>query len=387
MSRDVAIVGLGMHPFGRHERSGVEQGAVALRNALEDAGLQWKDVGVAFGGSQDAGSADALVNHLGLTGLPFINVANGCATGGSSLVCAINAIRSGQAEIVAAVGFDKHARGAFNAKPESLGLPTWYGQSGLMLTTQFFALKTQRYLYEHRLDASLLSRIAARAFRNGARNPTAWRRTALSEEEINASQWVNPPLRQYMFCSPAEGAAALILASRKVVERRGGRPVWIRAVSIQTRAHGSFEVFAPALAPDTAPAPTVFASRMAFEQAGVGPEDIDVIQVQDTDAGTELMHLAENGFCDHGDQARLIESGATEIDGALPVNTDGGCIANGEPIGASGLRQVYEVCLQLRGEAKARQVPNAPRLGYTHVYGAPGVSAVTILESGRMGNA
>ena len=112
------------------------------------------------------------------------------------------------------------------------------------------------------------------------------------------------------------------------------------------------------------------------------PEDIDVIQLQDTDSGSELIHIAENGFCEHGEQAHLLASGATEIDGRLPINTDGGCLANGEPVGASGLRQVVEICTQLRGQAGRRQVPGTPRLGYTHVYGAPGVSAVTILQAG-----
>jgi acetyl-CoA acetyltransferase len=150
---------------------------------------------------------------------------------------------------------------------------------------------------------------------------------------------------------------------------------------MRTRHHGSFEVFSPGLAARQAPAPTVTASRAAFELAGVGPEDIDVIQLQDTDSGSALIHLAENGFCEHGEQGLLLRNGTTDIGGRLPVNTDGGCLANGEPVGASGLRQVVEVCTQLRQQAGTRQVPGAPRLGYTHVYGAPGVSAVTILEA------
>ncbi len=122
------------------------------------------------------------------------------------------------------------------------------------------------------------------------------------------------------------------------------------------------------------------ASRAAFEQAGVGAKDINVVQLQDTDSATEIIHLAENGFCADGEQEQLLRDGETEIDGRMPVNTDGGCLANGEPIGASGLRQVFEICLQLRGDAGPRQVPNNPLLGYTHVYGAPGVSGVTILQ-------
>ena len=113
----------------------------------------------------------------------------------------------------------------------------------------------------------------------------------------------------------------------------------------------------------------------------MGPEDIDVLQVQDTDAGHEIIHLAENGFCRDGEQAALVRDGETQLGGRIPVNTDGGLLANGEPIGASGLRQVFEVCLQLRGQAGAHQVPGDPKAGYTHVYGFPGVSCVTILSN------
>ncbi|HET8705258.1 MAG TPA: thiolase family protein [Pseudomonadales bacterium] len=380
MSEDVAIIGIGLHPFGRHALSGQEQGAYAVRAALQDAGIGWDQVNVAYGGSQDAGNADALTNHLGLTGLPFINVANGCATGGSALASVIAAIRSGMADIGVAVGFDKHPRGAFNPTPSDWGLPDWYGATGLMLTTQFFALKTQRYMHEHGIDEDALVRVAERAFRNGALNPMAWRKQALSFDTIASSEPVNHPLRKYMFCNPAEGGAALVLCSARHAHRYSKHPIFVKAAVMHARLHGSFEVFSPSLAVNVADAPTVTASREAFDQAGVGPRDMDVIQIQDTDSGSEIIHMAENGFCEHGEQAHLLRNGSTEIGGRLPINTDGGCLANGEPVGASGLRQVYEICLQLRGQAGPRQVPGNPRLGYTHVYGAPGVSAVTILQ-------
>jgi acetyl-CoA C-acetyltransferase len=128
------------------------------------------------------------------------------------------------------------------------------------------------------------------------------------------------------------------------------------------------------------PSPSVQASRAAFEAAGIGPEDIDVAQIQDTEVGHEIMHMAECGFCTDGEQEKLVREGATAIDGSIPINTDGGLLANGEPVGGSGLRQVHEVCLQLRGDAGARQVPGNPATGFTHVYGFPGVSCVTILS-------
>jgi acetyl-CoA C-acetyltransferase len=381
MSNDVAVIGIGMHRFGRTEGvSGLEQGALAVRNALKDAGVPWHKVGVAYGGSQDAGNADALANHLGLTGLPFVNVANGCATGGSALASVIAAIQSGMAEIGVAVGFDKHPRGAFNPKPAQWGLEDWYGQTGLMLTTQFFALKTRRYMHEHGITDDALIRLAQRAYLNGSLNPQAWRQQELSYEEIANSAPVNLPLRKFMFCNPCEGGAALVLCRASQAHLYSAKPVVVKAAAVRTRYHGSFEVFSPALAAKTAESPTVTASNAAFHAAGVGPSDIDVIQLQDTDAGSELIHIAENGFCEHGEQEHLLRNEETHIQGRLPINTDGGCLANGEPVGASGLRQVIEICLQLRQEAGRRQVPGKPKLGYTHVYGAPGVSSVTILQ-------
>ena len=157
------------------------------------------------------------------------------------------------------------------------------------------------------------------------------------------------------------------------------RSVELRAVEFRTRKFGTFEVFSPWLADEITQGATVHAAKAAFETAGIGPSDVQVAQLQDTEAGAELMHLAECGFCEHGEQGDLIMSGALEVDGRLPVNTDGGCIANGEPIGASGLRQVIECVYQLQGRAGERQVPNNPRVGFTQVYGAPGLSTCTVL--------
>jgi acetyl-CoA acetyltransferase len=378
---DIAIIGIGMHPFGRTaDVSGMEQGAFAARDALEDAGLSWSDMEFAYGGSDAAGHADSLVSSLGLTGLQFINVANGCATGGSALQSAYMAIRSGMFDMGMAVGFDKHPRGAFTIDPEERGLGKWYGDIGMALTPQFFGMKIKRYMHEFDITEDALIRVAVKNYKNGSLNPNAWRNTAFSYEQIAESDMVCDPLRKYMFCSPGEGGCAMILCRADKAAKYTSKPVLLKAVSVKTRQFGSFEVFSQDLALDRGSAPSVQASQAAFEMAGIGPEDIDVAQLQDTESGAEIMHMAENGFCKDGEQEQWLKEGRTEIGGQLPVNTDGGCMANGEPVGASGLRQVYEIALQLRGEAGARQVPNDPRTGYTHVYGAPGLSGVTILS-------
>ena len=377
---EVHIIGAGIHPFGRHkDKTGLDQGIHAIRAALADAGLGWGDMQFAFGGSDAAGNADAVLPRLGLTGIQFINVKNGCATGGSALLSGYWAIKSGEFDIGIAIGFDKHPPGAFNPDPEEWGLPRWYGETGLMLTTQFFGMKIQRYMGLHGITPRTLALVAEKAFANGARTDHAWRREPIDADAILASTMVSDPLTKFMFCSPAEGGVALILASAKKARELGRAGVKVLGATVRTRVDGSFEVFSPMLDLARGPSPTEIASKAAYEMAGVGPRDIDIAQIQDTESGAEIMHMAENGFCADGAQERLVRDGVTKPTGALPINTDGGCLACGEPIGASGLRQVYENVMQLRGQAGARQVPKQPRVGYSQVYGAPGISAVCIL--------
>ena len=378
---DVCIVGIGIHRFGRSDGlTGLDMGVGAARAALADAGIGWPDVQFAYGGSDASGNADTMVSRLGLTGIQFINVKNGCATGGSALASASSAIRAGEYDIGLAVGFDKHPRGAFDPRPAEWGLPEWYGETGLMLTTQFFAMKLNRYMALHGISTRTLGRVAEKSFANAVHAPHAWRREPVDIETILSAPMVSDPLTKFMFCSPAEGAVALVLASEEKARQFGGPLIRLRAVAMRTRPPGSFEVFAPSLDVERGGSATTNASQAAFAAAGIGPEDIDVAQLQDTEVGAEIMHMAENGFCADGDQEAWLAEGRTRIDGALPVNTDGGCIACGEPIGASGLRQVYENVVQLRGAGGGRQVPGDPKTAYSHVYGAPGVSAVAILS-------
>ena len=378
---EIAIVGVGLHPFGRYgDKLCLQMGAEAAQAALADAGAQWSDVQVAAVGSHEVSNPDAIVSLLGLTGIPVRGVFNGCATGGTSLQVAAQSIRLGEADVAMAIGMDKHPRGAFAADPSVMGLPAWYGQTGMFLTTHFFGMKINRYMREHGISRETLARVAAKNLHNGSITPEAWRRKPLSVAEILDAAVVNYPLTQYMYCSPDEGAAAVVLCRADIAHRFTGTPIYLRAAELRSRTEGAFEVQSPSLPTTITPSPSVAASAAAYEVAGIGPEDVDVAQLQDTDAGSEIIHMAENGFCADGEQEKWIAEGATEIGGRLPVNTDGGLIANGEPIGASGLRQIRELVVQLRGQAGERQVAGDPRVGYAHLYGAPGASAVTILS-------
>jgi acetyl-CoA C-acetyltransferase len=377
---DVAIIGVGIHPFGRFEgKSAMAMGVDAIFAAVEDAGVSWGDIGAATGGSWTVANPDAIVGMVGLSGIPFTNVFNACATAASAAKTCADGIRLGDYDIGIAIGLDKHPRGAFTEDPSLVGMPAWYAENGQYLTTQFFGMKANRYLHDHGISQATLAKVAAKNFRNGVLNPNAFRRKPISEEEILNSTMLNYPLTQYMFCAPDEGAAAVVMCRADIAHRYAKKPVYLRAVEVRTRRWGAHEVNTTCAAVDEDLSPTVYASRAAFERAGVAPEDVDVIQLQDTDAGAEIIHMAEAGFCAHGEQEKLLADGATEIGGSMPINTDGGLIANGEPIGASGLRQIHELVKQLRGEAGERQVPGEPKVGFAQLYGAPGTAGATIV--------
>jgi len=380
---EAAIIGVGLHPFGRFAgKSAMDMAAEATRAALADAGVSWPQVQSGYIGSLEVYNPDAIVARLGLTGMPLRGVFNGCATAGTAVAMAARAIETGEHDLTIAIGMDKHPRGAFAADPSVLGLPAWYGQTGLFLTTHFFGMKINRYMHDHGITLETLAKVAAKNYRNASANEKAWRRTPMSVAEILGSPVLNYPLRQFMYCGPDEGAGAVVLCRADQAHKYTSRPVRVRASTLRSRRLGAFEVHSPWLpAAEYAPSPTVDASREAYEIAGIEPQDVAVAQLQDTDAGSEIIHMAENGLCKDGEQERMIADGETEIGGRLPVNTDGGLIGNGEPIGASGLRQLHELVLQLRGAAGARQVPGSPAVGYAQLYGAPGVAAVTILST------
>jgi acetyl-CoA acetyltransferase len=232
---------------------------------------------------------------------------------------------------------------------------------------------------QHGISHVALGQVAEKAYDNGARAPHSWRKQPVDLETILNAPMISDPLNKFMFCSPAEGGAALVLASERKMRELGLNGPRVRAAALRSRPAGSFEVFSPALDVVRGASATSLASKATWEMAALGPEDVDVAQLQDTESGAEIIHMAENGFCADGDQEGMLARGDTRIGGRLPINTDGGCLACGEPIGASGLRQIYENVEQLRGRAVGRQVEGA-RIGYSQVYGAPGVSACVVLE-------
>ena len=182
---EVAIIGVGLHPFGRFEgKSAMQMGAEAIFAAVEDAGVQWRDIQSAAGGSWTVANPDAIVSMVGLTGIPFTNVFNACATAASAAKACADGIRLGDYDIGIAVGLDKHPKGAFTEDPALVGMPRWYAENGQYLTTKFFGMKANRYLHEHGISQATLAKVANKNLRNGALNPNAFRRKPIAEEDI-----------------------------------------------------------------------------------------------------------------------------------------------------------------------------------------------------------
>jgi acetyl-CoA acetyltransferase len=307
---DVAIIGVGIHPFGRFEKTAMEMGAEAIQSALIDAGVEWKDIQFGVGGSYEVSNPDAVTRLVGLTGITFTNVFNACATAASAIAQTADTIRLGKYDIGIAIGLDKHPRGAFTDDPAKLALPQWYAENGQFVTTKFFGMKANHYIHKHGISQETLAKVAAKNFRNGALNPNAFRRKPIPEEEILNSAVLNYPLTQYMFCAPDEGAAAVIMCRGDIAHRFTDKPVYVRATEIRTRTFGAYEVHATSAPLDEDPSPTVYAAKAAYEAAGIGPEDVDVVQLQDTDAGAEVIHMAETGLCADGEQEKLLADGA-----------------------------------------------------------------------------
>ena len=176
MTNDVAIIGVGLHPFGRFDKTAMQMGAEAIQLALTDAGVEWKDIQFGFGGSYEVSNPDAVTRLVGLTGITFTNVFNACATAASAIQQTADTIRLGKYDIGIAIGLDKHPRGAFTDDPAKLALPQWYAENGQFVTTKFFGMKANHYLHDHGISEETLARVANKNFRNGVLNPNAFRR-------------------------------------------------------------------------------------------------------------------------------------------------------------------------------------------------------------------
>lgn len=372
----VHVTGIGMHPFGRFDTSVTAMGVDAVRAALDESGDRRFDA--AFCGTAYAGVAAGhkVLGALGLTGPPIVDVEAGCASGGAALELAAAAIRAGQFDRVLVFGIEKMVKGLIR----SSFFDPWQEAAGLTPAPAYFALRAQRLMAETGIGKDDLAGVVVKNRRHGVHNPDALFRSEVTVDGVLASRVVCEPLHLFMLCTPDEGAAAVVL-ERAGGERAGTPSVELRAAALRSHLPGSVLSEATPLAGDdeTVTPPTTLAATDAYEAAGLGPGDLDVVECQDTDAARELLSWQELGLCAPGDQPGILGSGEFALGGRLPVNPSGGLLSKGEPLGASALGQVVELVRQLRGQAGARQVEGA-RVGLAHTIGR-GANACVVLLS------
>lgn len=386
-----SLIGLGLTPFGRFPDTPLKSLAVpAIEAALADAGLDVRDIEGAFvantvGGlisGQLAVVGQVVCAEVGLTGVPVYNVENACAGSSTALNLATHAVASGAIDAALVVGLEKlyspdkslTFRGINGAADVE-----WVKETGVDVTRdsvfmrRVYADRLTRYQERHPLDERVLAQIAVKNRRHAGGNPNAQYRDPLTIEQVLASRVVQGPIRALM-CSPvADGASAAILVRGDRV-RGNPRAVAVRASRISMAGGG------PA-----GQSTIARVAAMAFKDAGIEPDDVDVAEVHDATAFGELMAYEELGFCQPGEGAKLVESGETSLGGRLPVNPSGGLESRGHPLAATGLAQVIELATQIRGEAEDRQVDGA-RVGVAEAAGgfvAGDSAAVSVTVLGR----
>jgi acetyl-CoA C-acetyltransferase len=380
--RDVAIIGVGIHKFGHFDKSYSEIGADALRMALKDAGIEWSQVQVAYASTAsrelplNAGPKVAQV--LGRTGIGISGVDAACASGGVALNNGVNAVKSGSCDICAVFGIEKIPRGLLDPGPR---YEHWQIEMGMSTNPSYWSMSAVRHMHEYGTTETHLAKIAYKNHSYSVHNPYAMYQKKFTLEQILNSPLVCWPTRLLEICSPNEGAAAVILCPAEKAARYTTKPVFV-AACVHTLALYSADLRAPVRQMSARVKndnPTIVAGRKAYEQAGIGPEDVDCAEVQDTDAFMELTHYEELGFCAEGEAGNMIDSGATELGGRIPVNLSGGLISKGEPVGASHLGQLVFQVWQLREQLGAMQIKGA-KIALAQVTGAMGHTAVTILK-------
>ena len=377
--RDVAVLGVGMHPWGKWGKNFVEYGVAAARAALADAGIEWREVQFVAGGETIRNgypgfiAGAAVAQALGWSGAQVTSCYGACAAGSQAISIARAHILAGNCDVALVVGADSTPKGFFAPQAgERWTDPDWLRFRLLGATNPvYFALYARRRMALYGATDRDFAKIKVKNARHGLGNPYARYRKLVTEEEVLGSPMVSDPLRLLEICATSDGGAALVLTSMAYARKRAANPVTIAGISTVTPRYPSTIIEMPNFATDSAA--TVAAPAVAFrdsiaaaayEQAGIGPEDVDVAEVYDLSTALELDWYENIGLCKPGDAEKLLNDGDTTIGGRVPVNPSGGLSSFGEAIPAQAIAQVCELTWQLRGQADGRQVENA-KVGVT----------------------
>ena len=376
--REVVVLGVGLHPFGRYPGKDMpELAREAVVESLKDAAVRWTDVQVAYFGHvyyQGMSLGEATLRELGLTGVPIINVENACSSGSTAFWQAYWGIATGLYDVALAFGAEKVPRGPVTVTAED-SPDRWIGADHMMAG---YALRARRYMEEYGAPIEAIAQVSVKAHHNASLNPHAQYNKTFTLVEVLESRPIADPLTLYQCCPTSEGASAAVLCAGEAVKRyapHNGRWVTVAGASLTSGTYTPRGSDHPAMNPYRGEE----AAQQAYDMAGLGPEDIDVVQVHDAATIGEIQQLEALGIVPKGQGWTASLAGRTEIGGDIPTNTDGGLLAMGHPFGASGIRMIHEIVTQLRGEAGPRQVKD-PKVGLAHCSGAGDVSTVHILK-------
>lgn len=391
MTEEVFIAGVAMSAFrkpGDHPPYH-EMATQAVREALADAGVAYDEVQEAYAGYVfgDSTCGQRALYDVGMTGLPVVNVNNNCASGATAFYLARKAVASGASDCVLALGFEQMKPGAIGSAWDDRPSPMarfdavadqLCGRADLPLPIRYFAGAGAEYMRRYGAPLETFAKVRAKASVHAANNPLALFRRVISPEEVLASPELVPGvLTRLMACPPTSGSAAALLVSRRFARKHGLQPrVRILAQSFATDTPTTFggRSMLELLGADTVRK----AARAVYEEAGIGPQDVDVCELHDCFAQAEVFNYELLGFCGEGGAERFIDEGCNTYGGDVVVNPSGGLLSKGHPLGATGLAQCYELTHQLRGTADRRQVPGA-RIGLQHNAGLGGAVVVTLL--------
>ena len=392
MKNNVYVVGVGMVPFTKPGASEPypQMAAKAVNAALRDAGLEYAQVQQAYVGYVygDSTAGQRALYEVGMTGIPVVNVNNNCSTGSTALFLARQAVMSGAADCVLALGFEQMNPGAlgtvFNDRPSPFerfdqSTEELVGQGEIPLALRYFGGAGLAHMKEFGTPLSTFAKIRAKASRHAAHNPLALLRKEVSEEQVMAAAVMWPGvMTRLMACPPTCGSAAAIVCSEAFAKKHGlNTDVRIRAQAMTTDGPATFEardmreVVGFSMAKNCA--------EQVYAEAGLGPRDIQVVELHDCFAQNELLSYEALGLCDRVGAQQFVEDGDNTYGGRIVTNPSGGLLSKGHPLGATGLAQCTELVQQLRGTAEQRQVPGA-RLGLQHNLGLGGACVVTLYE-------
>ena len=392
MSKEIAIIGAGMHPWGKFGKNFVEYGVVAARAALADAGIHWRDVQFVSGaatmrcGYPGYVAGATFCQALGWQGAEVNTSYAACASGSQALAAARAKILAGECEVALVIGADTTPKGFLAPqKGERPDDPDWVRFRLGITNPTYFALYARRRMALYGDTQADFALVKVKNSEHGFENPNARYRKKFTAEDVAASAALADPLRLMDVCAVSDGGAALIVCSLEYARKIGkANAPRIAAISTVTPTFASESVEMPDLANDSAVAAEAYRFRAAlpkkaYEEAGLGPRDVSVAEVYDLSTALELDWYEDLQFCERGEGARLVREGVTRLGGRLPVNTSGGLACFGEAVPAQAIAQVCELTWQLRGQAGARQVPNA-RVGITANQGLFGHGSSVIVK-------